>query len=109
MLILGIETSCDETGVALYDTGRGLLSHALVSQTDFLASFAALVGQSVPADAAPDSRDTLAALLGEDLPAIDVVESWQPGHGQMGNRTIVPWSGRTESTPSPDQAGMRIG
>ena len=37
MLVLGIESSCDETGVALYDTGPnqarlGLLSHALYSQ-----------------------------------------------------------------------------
>ncbi|HZT63563.1 MAG TPA: tRNA (adenosine(37)-N6)-threonylcarbamoyltransferase complex transferase subunit TsaD [Burkholderiales bacterium] len=32
MLILGIETSCDETGVALYDTERGLLAHAVHTQ-----------------------------------------------------------------------------
>jgi hypothetical protein len=32
MLILGIETSCDETGLALYDSERGLLAHALHSQ-----------------------------------------------------------------------------
>jgi N6-L-threonylcarbamoyladenine synthase len=32
MLILGIETSCDETGIALYHTGRGLLAHALHTQ-----------------------------------------------------------------------------
>jgi len=32
MLVLGIESSCDETGLALYDTGAGLLSHALHSQ-----------------------------------------------------------------------------
>src|SRR5471032_188480 len=32
MLVLGIESSCDETGLALYDTDRGLLSHALHSQ-----------------------------------------------------------------------------
>ncbi|MCX7140132.1 MAG: tRNA (adenosine(37)-N6)-threonylcarbamoyltransferase complex transferase subunit TsaD [Proteobacteria bacterium] len=32
MLILGIETSCDETGIALYDSGRGLLAHALHTQ-----------------------------------------------------------------------------
>jgi N6-L-threonylcarbamoyladenine synthase len=32
MLVLGIESSCDETGVALYDTAHGLLSHALYSQ-----------------------------------------------------------------------------
>ena len=32
MLALGIETSCDETGLAVYDTRRGLLAHALHSQ-----------------------------------------------------------------------------
>ena len=32
MLVLGIETSCDETGIALYDTDRGLLADALHSQ-----------------------------------------------------------------------------
>ena len=32
MRVLGIETSCDETGVAVYDTDRGLLAHALHSQ-----------------------------------------------------------------------------
>src|SRR6266545_7256615 len=32
MLVLGIETSCDETGVAVYDSDRGLLAHALHSQ-----------------------------------------------------------------------------
>lgn len=32
MIVLGIESSCDETGIALYDTDAGLLSHALHSQ-----------------------------------------------------------------------------
>jgi N6-L-threonylcarbamoyladenine synthase len=32
MLVLGVESSCDETGVALYDSERGLLGHALHSQ-----------------------------------------------------------------------------
>lgn len=32
MKVLGLETSCDETGVALYDTEKGLLAHALHSQ-----------------------------------------------------------------------------
>ncbi|AVA36671.1 tRNA N6-adenosine threonylcarbamoyltransferase [Cupriavidus metallidurans] len=32
MLVLGIESSCDETGLALYDTEAGLLAHALHSQ-----------------------------------------------------------------------------
>jgi N6-L-threonylcarbamoyladenine synthase len=32
MLVLGVESSCDETGLALYDTDKGLLAHALHSQ-----------------------------------------------------------------------------
>jgi N6-L-threonylcarbamoyladenine synthase len=32
MIVLGVESSCDETGLALYDTERGLLAHALHSQ-----------------------------------------------------------------------------
>ena len=32
MQVLGIESSCDETGVALYDSARGLLAHAVHSQ-----------------------------------------------------------------------------
>jgi N6-L-threonylcarbamoyladenine synthase len=32
MLVLGLETSCDDTGVALYDSGLGLLGHRLYSQ-----------------------------------------------------------------------------
>ena len=27
MRVLGIETSCDETGIAIYDTEKGLLAH----------------------------------------------------------------------------------
>ncbi|MDM8351027.1 tRNA (adenosine(37)-N6)-threonylcarbamoyltransferase complex transferase subunit TsaD [Pseudomonas sp. sp1636] len=34
MLVLGLETSCDETGVALYHSERGLLADALFSQID---------------------------------------------------------------------------
>ena len=32
LITLGIESSCDETGIALYQTGRGLLTHALYTQ-----------------------------------------------------------------------------
>ena len=43
MLVLGIETSCDETGIALYDTGRGLLAHALHSQVALHADYGGVV------------------------------------------------------------------
>jgi arylsulfatase A-like enzyme len=44
----------------------GTTSHALMSQLDFLASFAALTGQKIPAGQAIDSENHLAALLGTD-------------------------------------------
>lgn len=34
MRIIGIETSCDETGIAIYDDEKGLLSHKLYSQVN---------------------------------------------------------------------------
>ena len=43
MLVLGIETSCDETGVALYDTKAGLLGHTLFSQTAMHAEYGGVV------------------------------------------------------------------
>ena len=50
MLILGLETSCDETGVALYDTGRGLLSHGLFSQVDIHVEYGGVVPELASRD-----------------------------------------------------------
>ena len=43
MLILGVESSCDETGLALYDTEHGLLAHALHSQVEMHAEYGGVV------------------------------------------------------------------
>lgn len=43
MLVLGIETSCDETGVALYDSSCGLLGHLLHSQYELHADYGGIV------------------------------------------------------------------
>ncbi|MFT6274512.1 MAG: N6-L-threonylcarbamoyladenine synthase [Halioglobus sp.] len=50
MLILGLETSCDETGVALYDTSRGLLSHGLFSQIDVHVEYGGVVPELASRD-----------------------------------------------------------
>lgn len=50
MLILGIETSCDETGVALYDSERGLLAHALYSQVELHAQYGGVVPELASRD-----------------------------------------------------------
>jgi len=50
MLTLGIETSCDETGVALYHTQRGLLAHALYSQAALHAAYGGVVPELASRD-----------------------------------------------------------
>ncbi len=50
MRVLGIETSCDETGVALFDTDRGLLAEALYSQVDLHAAYGGVVPEIASRD-----------------------------------------------------------
>jgi N6-L-threonylcarbamoyladenine synthase len=50
VLILGIETSCDETGVALYDTAAGLLADVLHSQVDLHATYGGVVPELASRD-----------------------------------------------------------
>jgi len=50
MLILGIETSCDETGTAVYDSDRGLLAHALHSQASLHDQYGGVVPELASRD-----------------------------------------------------------
>lgn len=50
MRVLGIETSCDETGVAVYDSRDGLLSDRLFSQVDIHARFGGVVPELASRD-----------------------------------------------------------
>lgn len=63
MLVLGIETSCDETGVALYDTDQGLLGHLLHSQVALHADYGGVVPELASRDhvrrVLPLTRDLL--------------------------------------------------
>jgi N6-L-threonylcarbamoyladenine synthase len=63
MLVLGLETSCDETGVALYHGERGLLGHTLYSQVAMHAEF----GGVVPELASRDHVRKLLPLIDEAL------------------------------------------
>jgi N6-L-threonylcarbamoyladenine synthase len=56
MKVLGIETSCDDTGVAIYDSERGLLAHRLYSQTALHADYGGVVPELA-------SRDHIRKLL----------------------------------------------
>ena len=61
MVILGIETSCDETGLALYDSERGLLAHVLHSQIALHAEYGGVVPELASRD---HVRKTLPLLRG---------------------------------------------
>jgi len=77
------------------------VSPALVSHVDFMASFAALVGQAIPAGAARDSRNQLAALLGKDRAGRDhIVEH------ALNGALCVTQGGWKYIEPAPGQARM---
>jgi len=63
MLVLGIESSCDETGIALYDSNKGLIAHKLYSQIELHA----LYGGVVPELASRDHIRKLTPLILETL------------------------------------------
>lgn len=63
MRVLGIETSCDETGIAIYDSDLGLLAHAVHSQTDVHAKF----GGVMPEEASRDHMRRIIPLIEEVL------------------------------------------
>lgn len=76
MIVLGVESSCDETGLALYDTQRGLLSHALHSQVAMHEEYGGVVPELASRDhirrAIPLLEQTLgkAGMEAKDIDAI---------------------------------------
>ena len=68
MRVLGIETSCDETGVAVYDSGRGLLGHAVYSQIPLHADY----GGVVPELASRDHVRKLAPMIRQLLDELEL-------------------------------------
>ncbi len=83
MIILGVESSCDETGLALYDTERGLRAHALHSQVAMHEEYGGVVPELASRDHVRRAIPLLEQVLKEsDLPlsAIDAVAFTQgPG------------------------------
>ena len=69
--VLGLETSCDETAVAVYDGARGLLAHRLYSQIDLHARY----GGVVPELASRDHVARVSDLVRETLDAADTAPS----------------------------------
>jgi N6-L-threonylcarbamoyladenine synthase len=65
MRVLGIESSCDETGVALFDTGQGLLADALHSQIGLHAEYGGVVPELASRDHVRKTLPLVRAVLDE--------------------------------------------
>ena len=72
MRVLGLETSCDETAAAVYDTATGLLAHEVYSQVDLHAVYGGVVPELA-------SRDHLRKLL----PLLEKVVDGAGGRGSI--------------------------
>ncbi|MDX1705971.1 tRNA (adenosine(37)-N6)-threonylcarbamoyltransferase complex transferase subunit TsaD [Pseudidiomarina sp.] len=65
MRVLGIETSCDETGIAIYDTDNGLLAHKLYSQVKLHADYGGVVPELASRDHVRKTLPLIEAALQE--------------------------------------------
>ena len=86
MLVLGIETSCDETGFAVYDSERGLLAHSLYSQVALHADYGGVVPELASRDHVRKILPMLNEVLaksGIDKQSIDGI-AYTAGPGLMG-------------------------
>jgi N6-L-threonylcarbamoyladenine synthase len=96
MRVLGIESSCDETGVALYDSEKGLLAQALYSQIDLHMAYGGVVPELASRDHVrkllPLIRETLNE-SGMSLQSVDGV-AYTAGPGLIGALMVGAATGR---------------
>src|SRR5690349_1002437 len=96
MLVLGLETSCDETGVALWDTSRGLLSHVLHTQVALHREYGGVVPELASRDhvrrTIPLIREALSA-AGATIGDLDGV-AYTAGPGLVGALLVGAGLGR---------------
>lgn len=86
MLVLGLETSCDETGVALYDSEQGLLADALFSQIDLHRVYGGVVPELASRDHVKRMLPLIRQVLeeaGREAGQIDAV-AYTAGPGLVG-------------------------
>ncbi len=86
MQVLGIETSCDETGIALYDSERGLQAHALHSQIALHAAYGGVVPELASRDHVRRIVPLIEEVLREAGTTLDAVDgiAYTQGPGLAG-------------------------
>jgi N6-L-threonylcarbamoyladenine synthase len=86
MRVLGIETSCDETGVALFDSESGLLAHALYSQVAMHAEYGGVVPELASRDHVRKTLPMVRRVLAEAACAPEHIDgvAYTAGPGLLG-------------------------
>ena len=97
MKVLGIESSCDETGVAIYDTDKGILADRLYSQIDLHAEYGGVVPELASRDHIRKATPLIKGVLADaDLSMADLEGiAYTSGPGLIGALMVGASIGRT--------------
>ena len=97
MKVLGIETSCDETGIAIYDSDEGLIGHLLNSQVDLHVEYGGVVPELASRDHIRKITPLTEKLLSEcnlSVKQLDAI-AYTAGPGLMGALLVGATYGRS--------------
>lgn len=97
MRVLGIETSCDETGVAIFDSEKGLLAHTLHSQAAMQAEYGGVVPELASRDHVQKTLPLIESVMAEaNLAAKDLTGiAYTAGPGLVGALLVGAVTGRS--------------
>ena len=97
MRVLGIETSCDETGIAVFDDEQGLLSHALYSQVKLHADYGGVVPELASRDHVRKIIPLIKQALKEANSTVDDIDgiAFTKGPGLIGALLVGACVGRS--------------
>ncbi len=97
MIILGIETSCDETGVAIFDEEKGLLAHQLYSQIKLHADYGGVVPELASRDHVKKTIPLIKAALADANLTSDDIDgiAYTAGPGLVGALLVGATIGRS--------------
>ncbi|RUO18384.1 tRNA (adenosine(37)-N6)-threonylcarbamoyltransferase complex transferase subunit TsaD [Aliidiomarina haloalkalitolerans] len=97
MRVLGIETSCDETGIAVYCTEQGLLSHVLYSQVKLHADYGGVVPELASRDHVRKTLPLIEQALSEAKLQPDQIDgvAYTSGPGLIGALLVGATIGRS--------------
>ncbi|HDZ10005.1 tRNA (adenosine(37)-N6)-threonylcarbamoyltransferase complex transferase subunit TsaD [Pseudohongiella sp.] len=97
MMVLGLETSCDETGIAIYDSERGLLGDALYSQVDMHAVYGGVIPELASRDHIRKTLPMIRQLLADKNIAATSIDgiAYTAGPGLIGALLVGAALGRS--------------